>query len=67
MGLREDIESAIEKIRAAPSYQRQPLDPIHPRDYAMIQADLGTTEPLTEQQVIEWAWGKVLHGKAGST
>lgn len=63
MALHEDVQAAIQQIKDAPAYQRVPMEPIHPRFYAHIQADLGTTEPLTEQQVIEWACDLLLNGK----
>lgn len=52
------LADAMQKLRDQP-YEVARLPPMHPKDYAYIQRDLGTTEPLTEQQVIEWGFRKI--------
>lgn len=56
---RQMLVDAFERMRDMPMQPHQ-LGPIHPSDYTAIQADLGTTEPLTERQVIDWAWTRIL-------
>jgi hypothetical protein len=60
---REMIDAAIRQINEH-TYEPTRLEPMHPADYAYIQRDLDTTEPLTEQQVIDWAISKFREGLA---
>jgi hypothetical protein len=57
----EDIRKAIAKVNEYPPEPRPMLDPIHPKDYEFLQRELGKVgQPLTEQEVIEWAWKRLL-------
>lgn len=51
----EDVQTVAEQWRTA-GFQRRTMEPLHPEDYARIQRELGTEEPLTEHDVWRWVF-----------